>query len=98
MREVDGDPGINCELRVLAHLLALIIGQCLRDFSRQRSEFFRLGFPHRCRVFRVERDKKSIPGGAFHHGAERGARMRAKNAVSLPVSGHGAVEIGRAHV
>jgi hypothetical protein len=94
MRKVDGDAGINRELFVLAHLLALIIGQGLRDLSRQGSECFRIGFPHRCGVFRVERDQKGIPCGAFHQGAERGALMLAKNEVTLPVAGHGAVGHG----
>ena len=87
MREVDDHTGINCELFVFAHLLALIIGQGLRDFPRQRSECFRIGVPHRCRVFRVERDQKGIPRHAFHQGAERGALMRAQDEVALPVAG-----------
>ena len=33
MREVDGDAGVTRELVVPAHLLALIIGQGLRDLS-----------------------------------------------------------------
>ena len=65
MREVDGDTRINRELFVLAHLLALIISQGLRDFPRQRSECIRIGFPHRGGVFRGERDQQGIPSGAF---------------------------------
>jgi hypothetical protein len=91
MRELDGDAGIQRELFVPAHLLALIIGPGLRDLSRQRSERVRIGFPHRGRVFRVERDQQGIPCGAFHQGAERGARMLTQNEGSLPVARNGPV-------
>ena len=94
MREVDGDPGINRELCVLAHLLALIIGQGLRDFPRHRSACVRIGVPHRGGVFRGERDQQGLPSGAFHQGAERGALMFAQNEVALPVARHGAVGHG----
>ncbi len=95
MREVDGHSGINCELFVFAQLLALIIGQGLRDLPRQRSEFFRIGFPHQCRVFRFERDKNGIARRALHQGAERSALMLAQDEVALPVAGNGAVSYFR---
>ena len=88
MCEVDGDAGVKRELFVSTHFLALIIGQGLRDLPRQRSERFRIGVPHRCRVFRVERDQNGIACGAFHHGAEHGALLLPKNEVSFPVAGH----------
>ena len=81
MREVEGTTGINCERCMFAHLLAVIIRQGLRELPRQRSECFRIGVPHRCRVFRVERDQKGRPRRAFHQGAERGALMRAQDEV-----------------
>ena len=86
--EVGGDTGINRKLFVLAQLLALIIGQGLRDLSGNNRGLSHRR-PTRCPAFRCERDKNNNACGVSAR-----CRSRCANAclecASLPLAGNGA--------
>ena len=89
--EVDLHAGINRELLVFAHLLALIVGERFGNLSRQNAKLFGIRFPDTLGILGFQGHEDGVAGGALHQGAEGSAFVLSHNEIAFPVAGDSAV-------
>ena len=87
MGKVDLDAGIDRELPVLAHLLALIIGEGLFDMSWEESQFFGKCFSDGRGTLPIsERDDEGISRGPLYQSTDGSLLVFPNDEVAFPVS------------
>ena len=85
------DACVYGEAHVLAHLLALVVGEGTGKVSREVPERSRVGLPHARRILRPERHEQGVAGGALDERPEGGALVLSHDEIALPVAGNRAV-------
>ena len=91
MCEVDLNLRLLREETVLAHLLALVVGERAAQLGGQRTQFAREGLPHRGRIPRLQRHQQRKARGPLHQGPKRRRIGMAHEQVPLPVPRHGPI-------